>query len=48
LLRQGLTGQGLSVASSDQRTASVPPATGFRPFPGSARDTCKFLSLLTG
>ena len=33
LLRQGLTGQGLSVASSDQRTASVPPATGFRPFP---------------
>lgn len=33
LLRQGLTGQGLSVASSDQRNASVPPATGFRPFP---------------
>ena len=33
LLRQGLTGQGLSVASSDPRNASIPPATGFRPFP---------------
>lgn len=34
LLRQGLTGQDLSVASSHQRNANVPPATGFRPFPG--------------
>jgi hypothetical protein len=33
LLRQGLTGQGMPVASSDQRNASAPPATGFRPFP---------------
>lgn len=33
LLRQGLTGQGLSVSSSDPRHTNVPPATGFRPFP---------------
>ena len=33
LLRQGLTGQGMPVPPSDQRNASVSPATGFRPFP---------------
>lgn len=33
LLRQGLTGQGMPVSSSDQRHSSIPPATGFHPFP---------------
>ena len=33
LLRQGLTGQGLPVASSGQAKADTAPATGFRPFP---------------
>ncbi len=33
LLRQGLTGQGMPVSFSDQRNSSIPPATGFHPFP---------------
>lgn len=33
LLRQGLTGQGMSAAPSGQAETAVAPATGFRPFP---------------